>query len=67
MRMWLREIRLKLHYSEKFVADAAGIVQPFYHHIETGEKNPSVETAKKIAAVLGFDWTRFFEDIEEGA
>lgn len=25
----------------------------------------SVETAKKIADVLGFPWTRFFENVEE--
>ena len=30
--------------------------------IENGNANPSVKVAKKIAAVLGFDWTMFFED-----
>jgi len=30
--------------------------------IENGNANPSVKVAKKIAAVLGFDWTRFYED-----
>lgn len=33
--------------------------------IELGERRPSVEVAKKIAAVLGFDWTRFYEDEDE--
>jgi transcriptional regulator with XRE-family HTH domain len=32
--------------------------------IELGERRPSVEVAKKIAAVLFFDWTLFFEDDE---
>jgi transcriptional regulator with XRE-family HTH domain len=32
---------------------------------ESGERRPSVETAKKIADELGFDWTKFFEDNEE--
>lgn len=35
-----------------------------YFYIENRNRNPSVETAKKIAAVLGFDWTRFYEDEE---
>jgi len=30
--------------------------------IENGNANPSVEVAKKIAAVLGFDWVWFFDD-----
>jgi putative transcriptional regulator len=30
--------------------------------VENGNANPSVEVAKKIAAVLGFNWTLFFED-----
>ena len=29
---------------------------------ERNERRPSVETAKAIADVLGFDWTKFFED-----
>lgn len=36
-----------------------------YSKIERGEKNPSVDVAKKIAAVLGFDWTHFYEDQPE--
>jgi len=34
----------------------------FYTEIENGDKNPSVETAKKIASALGFDWTIFFNN-----
>ncbi len=37
-----------------------------YSKIERGEANPSVDVAKRIAAVLGFDWTRFFEDDPPG-
>jgi len=33
--------------------------------IENGNANPSVKVAKKIAAVLGFDWTRFFDDEDD--
>lgn len=62
MRSWLREIRLNKKLTEADVARRAGIAQPFYHNIEMGFKNPSVVTAKKIADVLGFSWTRFYED-----
>jgi len=32
--------------------------------IVNGKANPSVDVAKRIADVLGFDWTLFFEDDE---
>ena len=66
-RQWLREARNNKEMSQKCVSDSVGIAQPFYHQIENGERRPSVETAKKIAAVLGFSWVRFFEDEEKGA
>lgn len=67
MRDWLRKKRMDAHLSEAETARRAGIAQPFYHNIEMGIKNPSVDTAKKIAAVLNFDWTLFFpdEDLKE--
>lgn len=49
------------------VAAAVGITQQMYWMIENGERRPSVETAKKIAAVLGFDWTLFYPDHQKGA
>lgn len=39
-----------------------GISQQMYSKIERGEGNPSVDVAKKIAAVLGFEWTRFYDE-----
>lgn len=44
------------------VANAAGIAQPSYFEIEKGFSTPRPETAKRIAAVLGFEWTRFYEE-----
>jgi transcriptional regulator with XRE-family HTH domain len=37
-----------------------------YSVVETGERKPSVKTAKKIANAFGFDWTKFFEDDPAG-
>ena len=62
MREWLRKRRMDANLSEMEVARRAGIAQPFYHNIEMGIKNPSVYTAKRIAAALGFNWTLFFPD-----
>ena len=67
IRQWLRNIRIEKKLTQKGVADMVSITQPSYHQIECGENNPSVETARKIAAVLGFDWTLFFPDEQKGA
>ncbi|MBQ9858105.1 MAG: helix-turn-helix transcriptional regulator [Oscillospiraceae bacterium] len=67
MREWLRAIREELGYTQKYVAEKSGISQPSYFNIERGERGIAVSTAKAIAAVLGFDWTRFYdeEDVNE--
>lgn len=58
---WLEEIRVSRGMSQKDVAEAANISQPTYSNIEKGKRGISVETARRIAAVLGFEWTRFYE------
>lgn len=62
MRTWLRSIRLMKGYSEKKLAEAINVAQSVYHRYETGERRPTVQTAKAIGRVLGFDWTLFFPD-----
>lgn len=61
MRDWLVAIRKDRGMTQKAVATEAGITGPSMCEIEKGDINPSVETAKRIAAVLDFPWTRFFE------
>lgn len=63
--MFLKEKRISRNLTMRQVSDSCGISEGFYSMIESGERRPSVETAKKIAAVLGFDWTMFFPDKEE--
>lgn len=60
MRKWL--VSLRGDQSQQEVADKIGMSQSGYALIETGSRRPSVETAKKIASVLGFDWVKFFEE-----
>lgn len=61
-RNWLIAIREEKKLSQKYVSGQIGVTQPSYSNIENGKKNPSVSTAKAIAAVLGFDWTRFYDE-----
>lgn len=63
MRSWLKKLRHELHnLTQEQLAKMVGISRTMITEIENGNANPSVEVAKKIAAVLGFDWVRFFED-----
>lgn len=64
MRIWLMVSRKLRGVSQGDVAKVAGISQAAYCNIENGKKNPSVKTAKAIAAVLGFNWEKFFEEKE---
>jgi len=59
--MWLRKYRKTKGLSQKEVAEKANITHQFYNYIENGLRRPSYEVAKKIASILDFDWTLFFE------
>lgn len=61
MREWLINIRKSKGFSQKQVADLCEVTDAYYCYIENGQRNPSVETAKKIAKVLDFLWTNFFD------
>jgi putative transcriptional regulator len=66
MRHWLKELRCKSNnLTQEQLAKQAGISRTMITEIENGNANPSVEVAKKIAAVLGIDWTKFFEDEQD--
>ncbi|UZQ85078.1 helix-turn-helix domain-containing protein [Thermoclostridium stercorarium] len=67
MREWLKNKRIELNKTQEAVAAAVGITQQHYSLIETGERTPSVECAKAIAAILDFDWTKFFEIEQEAS
>lgn len=61
-RRWLLDIRKSLNLTQEQVASKAGIARTTFASIEKGERNPSVSNAKKIANVLNFNWTIFFEE-----
>ena len=62
IRVWLIEIREEQGLTQGAVAMAAGIAQPSYFEIEKGISTPKPDTAKRIGGVLGFPWTRFYEE-----
>lgn len=61
MRAWLADRRKQLNYTQAEVAAASQISQPSYSDIENGKKSPRPQTAKRIADVLKFPWTNFFD------
>jgi len=60
VRKFLKEARKSKGLKQKDVADAVGISCAAYSNIEIGKRDPSVKLAKKIALLLGLDWTEFF-------
>lgn len=61
MREWLQKLRNKKCMTHDDVAREAEIQRAYYTMIENGTRNPSVEVAKRIARILEFDWTVFFD------
>lgn len=62
MRVWLAKKRSEKGLKQEEVASLAGIARTTYAMIEQDNRDPSVHVAKRIAKVLDFDWTLFFED-----
>jgi putative transcriptional regulator len=54
MRVKLQMLRKEAGYTQQSFGDKIGISRNHYGQIETGEKNPSLETALKIKAALGY-------------
>lgn len=59
--MWLKELRKAAGLSQYQIADKLGMSQSGYSGYEDGKRRIFPDTAKKIAAVLNFEWTRFYE------
>ncbi len=61
-RKWLKEMREGKNLTQECLAKATGITRQHIGMLENGVSNPSPMLAKKIAEVLGFEWTKFYED-----
>ncbi len=62
IRSWMKKLRREHNMTQEQLAKAVSISRTMITEIENGNANPSVAAAKKIAAVLGFNWVKFFED-----
>lgn len=60
-REWLINYRTKKGFSQNQVAHQIQVSQQMYNYIENGKRNPSTKLAKKIADILNFSWTKFYE------
>ncbi len=49
----IRDIREKLGYTQRDVAKKLGVIQQYISKIENGHENLSIDTARRIADVLG--------------
>jgi len=50
--------------TQQELADLVGLDRTTITKIENGA-TPSIDTAKRIAAVLGFNWTLFYQDEDD--
>lgn len=60
-RTWLTNLRVERNLSQAEIADFVNVTQQMYGYVESGKRNPSPRLAKKIAKVLDFDWTKFYD------
>lgn len=58
----LKEKRKEQSLTQKDLASELGIDVSYISLLENGKRKPSVPMAKKIATLLKFNWTMFFED-----
>ena len=62
-RQWLIDLRIKSGLSRYAISKKIEITPTYYGLIENGERRPSVDVAKKIAALMGFEdeWFKLLE------
>jgi len=58
----LKKVRTEKGYTQERLAEEVGVQRVTITNIESGYNKPSVQLAKKLGNILGFDWTLFFSD-----
>lgn len=61
VKVRVREYRIKKGLSQMELARKLNVSQQAVSAWESGERCPSVATAKKLSEVLGVKWTKFYE------
>lgn len=62
----LKKLRLGKNMTQNELGMETGLTHTSISRYESGKRNISVETAKKLAEVLGVEWTVIFEGKENG-
>jgi transcriptional regulator with XRE-family HTH domain len=60
----LKFLREQKHMSQKELADALGVQPTSISRYERGVRKLSVEKAKRIAEILGVDWTCLYNEAD---
>lgn len=60
-RIWLIKRRTEKGFSQKKLAEICDTTQMTISNIENGTRRPSPELAQKLAKILNFEWTIFYE------
>lgn len=61
-RTWLIDLRNNKQLSQEELSKLCDVSQMQISNIENGSRRPSPELAKKIAKILKFNWTKFYEE-----
>jgi len=60
--MDLQDLRKKKCYTQNGLAKLCGVTQQAIQQYENGSRRPSPEVAIRLGELLGFEWTRFFDE-----
>ena len=58
---YLRELRCKKNITMRQVGNMVGVAESTICCYETGKRQPSLTTVKKIADLFKVKWTKFFD------
>ncbi|HBP38661.1 MAG TPA: transcriptional regulator [Clostridiales bacterium] len=61
MRKWLVDRRKNRGMTQMDIAAKAGISRAYYTQLETGQRDPSIKVAIRLAEILDLEWTWFYE------
>ena len=65
--MILRDKRKEKGLTQTQLSKQANVAQSMICNIEKGVRQPSVQVAKRLAAVLDFDWALIFKDEDQNS
>ena len=65
-REWLKNKRIENGMTLETLAKRVNVSWQAIGYYEKGQRTPKPKVAKKIGAILGFDWTLFFADDDRG-